>query len=244
MTTQACVLSLNFTGVDPPTGAFPFVPPESTTDVTAVCGHAENTSERREKEVQVSPGPPECGLRSFISTLRLDPLRKTQPGCTERCLESRNARKRPACVCPCSRPRFDCYFCDIRASASNSCQIGSDPAPTGDRAIGYFGHKIRGRTRDYRGRNTHHCHDHGLCPDRRDCGLGPDPDRGLDPDRDPDRDGAYHHGRGGDDHDRGGGHRRPDLVWPGHHGPEGRPQLLGEHLERFGSAEFVPKPAN
>ena len=49
---------------------------------------------------------------------------------------------------------------------------------------------------------------------------------------------------GGDDHDRGGGHRRPDLVWPDHHGPEGRPQLLGEHLERFGSAEFVPKPAN
>src|SRR5207249_8029940 len=27
---------------------------QSTTDVTAVCGHAENTSERREKEVQVS----------------------------------------------------------------------------------------------------------------------------------------------------------------------------------------------
>src|SRR3989441_3111671 len=54
MTTQACVLSLNFTGVDPPTGAFPFVPHQSTTDVTAVCGHAENTSERREKEVQVS----------------------------------------------------------------------------------------------------------------------------------------------------------------------------------------------
>src|SRR2546425_740279 len=53
MTTQACVLSLNFTGVDPPTGAFPFVPHQSTTDVTAVCGHGENTSERREKEVQV-----------------------------------------------------------------------------------------------------------------------------------------------------------------------------------------------
>src|SRR5438874_3720430 len=148
---------------------------QSTTDVTAVCGHAENTSERREKEVQVSPGPPECGLRSFISTLRLDPLRKTQPGCTERCLESRNARKRPACVCPCSRPRFDCYFCDIRASASNSCQIASDPAPTGDRAIGYFGHKVRGRTRDYRGRNTHHCHDHGLCPDNAIAVLVPIP---------------------------------------------------------------------
>src|SRR5438552_19033831 len=84
------------------------------------------------------PGPPECGLRSFISTLRLDPLRKTQPGCTERCLESRNARKRPACVCPCSQPRFDCYFCDISASASNNCLIGSHPAPTGHSHIGSF----------------------------------------------------------------------------------------------------------
>src|SRR5437763_13783877 len=148
---------------------------QSTTDVTAVCGQAGKYIRKARKGGPGFSVPPECGLRSFVSTLRLDPLRKTQSGCTERCLESRNARKGPACVCPCSRPRFDCYFCDIRASASNSCQIGSDPAPTGDRAIGYFGHKIRGRTRDYRGRNTHHCHDYGLCPDNAIAVLVPIP---------------------------------------------------------------------
>src|SRR6266704_2627422 len=55
---KSCVSSLyrmsEFSPVFPTCGTCPKVKPRSTTDVTAVCGHAENTSERREKEVQVS----------------------------------------------------------------------------------------------------------------------------------------------------------------------------------------------
>src|SRR5438874_13440162 len=39
---------------------------QSTTDVTAVCGHAENTPERREKEVQVSLDLPNAACVLFL----------------------------------------------------------------------------------------------------------------------------------------------------------------------------------
>src|SRR2546427_2424726 len=68
---------------------FPAVPVTKVRQTLLRCvDRRENTSGKRKKKGPDFAGPPQCGLRSFFSTLRFDPLPETQPGCTERCFGS------------------------------------------------------------------------------------------------------------------------------------------------------------